>query len=67
MSAPGLPAPATAHDKFLAAIGILQILMMARDSALLPEKIWGGDYCADSALQQAIALLIEITPDVENV
>ncbi|ATX64446.1 hypothetical protein [Roseinatronobacter bogoriensis] len=66
-NAPGLPKAAPVHDRLIAAISILQAVMLARDSATDGNSLWGCMHMQASALEHAINLLIEIAPDLENI
>ncbi|MFV0293230.1 MAG: hypothetical protein ACK5II_08445 [Paracoccus sp. (in: a-proteobacteria)] len=57
----------TAYGKTCTAISILQQHILAKDSALLPEKMFGDHYMPSLAIEQAVALLIDVLPDIENV
>jgi len=56
----------TPHDKVCTAISILQAHILAADSALIPEKIWGHQYMRALGLEQAVKLLIEVLDDVPD-
>lgn len=54
----------TAHDKACAAIGIIQQHILAMDSCMDPEKMFGNSYLPRSALEQAVVLLLEAIDDL---
>lgn len=56
----------TPHQRLCAAISIIQREILARDSALIPEKMFGKASMADPALELANSLLVELLPDVEG-
>jgi hypothetical protein len=62
---PGLSIDKTPHDKLMIAISICQMSVMAEDSALVPEKMWGA-FIPTLALEHAVQMLIELLPVVEN-
>lgn len=52
----------TDHDKLCAAIGIVQLHILASDSVLIPEKMFGLNYMPNAALELAEKLLVEVLP-----
>ncbi|MEP5224117.1 MAG: hypothetical protein ABJQ67_11010 [Marinobacter sp.] len=60
----------TPHDKLMTAIGILQAKLMADDSALDADAMFGGFLMTERATMQAIDLLtdlLDVVPDTEEV
>jgi hypothetical protein len=61
----GLSVSKTPHDKLMIAISICQMSVMAEDSALVPEKMWGA-FIPTLALEHAVQMLIELLPVLDN-
>lgn len=53
------------NDKLCAAIGILQLQVMASSTDFVPEKMWGGMFFSTSGLEHAINLLVDLVGDIE--
>ena len=62
----GLIPPMSPEDKIMTAISIVQGHIMAADSVLDGDAIWQGFHMQMPALEQAVRILIETLPDVEN-
>lgn len=56
----------SAHSKVMTAISILQMKVLASDSATDGKATWGGMYMPDSCLDHAIQMLIEVLEVVEG-
>lgn len=56
----------TPHDNLCTAIGLIQSHILAGDSALVPEKMFGNFHFQQAGLEAAVAMLVAIIEDVEN-
>lgn len=55
----------TSCEKLCVAIGIVQQNILAQDSPLIPEKLFGPDYMRTNALEMAVRLMCECIEDLE--
>lgn len=55
------------YDNLSAAISIIQAEILASDTGLNPEVMFGNCHLKRAGLEAAVALLIGITDEVENV
>ena len=64
------PAPhareTTDKEKLHRAISILQNAVLAADTALIPERIWGNSFMRDPAIEQAIEILIDVAGGLDE-
>lgn len=60
------PRTVTTYDKVCTAMSILQMQILASDSALCSEKLFGPYYMPKEALQAAHDLLSEVLEEVET-
>lgn len=67
MNDPKTGKPISPHDAVCQAVGILQAVYMARDTALDAEALWGVFHMEGAAIEAAIALLVDIMPEVERI
>ena len=52
--------PMSPHDKLCVAISIIQTHILASDSALIPEKMFGAWHFETSGLEFANRLMVEV-------
>lgn len=57
----------TVHDRLLAATSILQVAIMARDTPMLGEKMWGSYFMPTLALEEALNLVISVLEETEQI
>ncbi len=55
----------TPHSKLMAVISILQKEILARDTSLVPDKLFGGGHMDTPALELAEQMLRELLPIVD--
>lgn len=56
----------TSMDKLCIAISIVQQNILAQDSALIPDRLFGPDYMRTGALEMAVRLMCECLGDLED-
>ncbi|MES2844858.1 MAG: hypothetical protein V4747_07520 [Pseudomonadota bacterium] len=54
------------HDRLCSALGIIQTRIMADDSALIPEKMFGTSFMPSSALEEAERIIRSCLEHVEG-
>ena len=63
---PAIPSSMTTHQRVMAAISILQARMLADESPVSGEDVWGAFHLQTPSLELAIQLLIDTLPEVEK-
>lgn len=66
-AASGLPRPMKTHDRVMTAISIIQSHILALDSQTDGPAMWSVFHMPSPALEQAVRLLAEVLPRVENI
>lgn len=56
----------TPHDNLCTAISIIQTQIMATDSDLIPNVMFGNYHFTTDQMQAAVALLVAMIGEVEN-
>jgi len=56
----------TPHDNLCAAIGLIQAQILAGDTDLVPEVMFGSYHFPRSALETAVAMLVAMVGEAED-
>lgn len=56
----------TPHDNLCTAIGLIQAHILAGDSALIPEMMFGNFHFRQAGLETAVAMLVAILGEAED-